>query len=49
LIELGCELEDVESLIPDRLSSAIDEISAKSSKLLRTIPKSAPPLKKWID
>ena len=49
LIELGCELEDVESLIPDRLSSVIDEISAKSSKLLRTIPKSAPPLKKWID
>ena len=49
LVELGCELEDVESLIPDKLSATIDEISIKSTELLRTVPKSALPFKKWID
>lgn len=49
LVELGCELEDVEILIPDKLNNAIDEISIKSSELLGTVPKSALSFKKWID
>ncbi len=49
LVELGCELEDVESLIPDKLNNSIDEISIKSTELLRSVSKSALPLKKWID
>mgnify|MGYP000949835146 CR=1 FL=1 len=49
LVELGCELEDVESLIPDKLNNSIDEISNTSIELLRSLPKPALPLKKWID
>jgi hypothetical protein len=49
LVELGCELEDVESLMPDKLSNATNEISNKSIELLHAIPKSVLPLKKWID
>lgn len=49
LVELGCELEDVESLIPDKLNNSIDEISDASIELLRSVPKPVLPLKKWID
>lgn len=49
LVELGCELEDVESLIPDKLNNSIDEISNKSIELLHSTAKSILPLKKWID
>lgn len=49
LLELGCELEDVESLIPDKLNNSIDEISFKSIELLRLVPKPVLPLKRWID
>ncbi|MDD3894010.1 MAG: DUF3969 family protein [Syntrophomonadaceae bacterium] len=49
MVELGCELEDVESLIPDKLNNSIDEISNTSIELLRLIHKPIPPLIKWID
>lgn len=49
LVELGCELEDVESLIPDKLNSSIDEIRNMSIELLRSLPKQALPFKKWLD
>ena len=49
LVEYGCELEDVESLIPNKLNNSIDEISNASVELLRSVPKPVLPLKKWID
>jgi len=49
LVEYGCELEDVESLISNKLNNSIDEISNASVELLRSVPKPVLPLKKWID
>jgi hypothetical protein len=49
IINLGCELENVEHLIPDKLTDSIDEIKNQSIKLLKTLPKPNLPLKKWID
>lgn len=34
LIEEGCELEDIESLVPEKLDNAIDNIKIKASDLL---------------
>jgi len=49
LINLGCELENVERLIPDKLELSIDEIKATSAKLLSNLAKPEIPTKKWID
>ncbi len=49
LIHLGWELEDVKSLIPEKMDKSIDEIRNKSIDLLRSMPKTKHPLKKWID
>lgn len=49
LVSLGCELEDVMSLIPDKLTSSISDIENQSKELLYLLPKSSQPIKKWID
>lgn len=49
LVEMGCELEDVESLIPEKLHKSIDEIRLKAIDLLINLPKEEVGLKKWID
>lgn len=50
-IHLGTELEDVESLLPDKLKDSIEEIEAETLKfmqaLLTTAPNTSPP-PKWI-
>jgi len=48
-VELGCGLEDVGSIIPDKLNNSIDEIINRSTELLRSVPKPDLPSKKWID
>ena len=49
LVNLGCELEDVLSLIPDRLENSISDIENQSKELLRSLPKPVLPVKKWIE
>ena len=50
LIELGCELEDVESLLPRKLKSNIESIKKEAINLLMRMPKNKDDeLKKWID
>lgn len=49
LINLGCELENVERLIPDKLNHSIEEITNQSVKLLQNINRAKLPIKKWID
>jgi hypothetical protein len=51
LIHLGTELEDVKSLLPEKLSDSIAEIKGESIKVLKSL-RSAPDQnickKKWI-
>ncbi|PYG90294.1 uncharacterized protein DUF3969 [Ruminiclostridium sufflavum DSM 19573] len=49
LIHLGCELEDIESLIPHKLSKSIEEINRQSIKLLQEIQVESNHAKEWID
>lgn len=49
LIKLGCELEDVESLMLENLDSSVDEIYTKSMEKLKELEKAEIPVKKWID
>lgn len=49
LVESGCELEDVEALIPEKLHKSINEIKLKAIELLKKIPKTEEELKKWLD
>ncbi len=49
LVEFGWELEDVESLIPDKLNNFTNEISNASIELLRSASEPVLPLEKWID
>ncbi|ERK30169.1 DUF3969 family protein [Clostridium intestinale] len=49
LVEDGCELEDIESLIPSKLQNSINEIRLKAIKLLLGLPREGVLLKKWID
>lgn len=49
LVENGCELEDVESLIPEKLHKSINEIRLKAIELLKNLPKEEVELKKWLD
>lgn len=48
LIHMGTELEDVESLIPDRLSAAIDELKDKAIDILRSMPSRPLPRDRWV-
>lgn len=49
IIQLGCELEDVESLIPQKLQDNINMIKLKSLEKLKTRINKSLPCKKWID
>lgn len=48
LIHMGTELEDVESLLPDRLGSAIDELAGKAVALLGSLPPMPLPRERWV-
>lgn len=49
IIQLGCELEDIESLIPNNLLKAITEIYDVSLEKLKNFNKVEVSSKKWID
>jgi len=49
LVKLGCELEDVESLMPDKFKESIERINDMSIRLLPSIPTQIQTSKKWID
>ena len=49
LVENGCELEDVESLIPEELYKSIDKIRLKAIELLKNLPREGVDIKKWLD
>lgn len=51
IIELGCELEDVQSLVPDKLQDEIKGLKEQAKERLKNIPLSKDPydVKKWID
>ncbi len=48
LIYCACELEDIESLIPDELDHAIQELIEQSLASLAKIPKPTLPTEKWL-
>ncbi len=48
LIHMGTELEDIESLIPDRLNAAINEMKDEAVDLLRSLPSRPPPSSRWV-
>jgi hypothetical protein len=48
LISLGCELEDVESLIPEKLEKTIQDLREKSIDTLKSIPKPVLPTQRLI-
>lgn len=51
VVHLGTELEDVKSLLPEKLSDSIAEIKVESIKLLKSLRSVSPnnfPKKKWI-
>lgn len=50
LVEEGCELEDVESLVPEKLKNNIDNIKIRAIDLLSKISnEEIHEYKKWID
>lgn len=51
LVELGCELEDISSLLPKKLQAAISDIKNKALYLLDQVSPSENPyeVKKWLD
>jgi hypothetical protein len=48
LIQMGTELEDVESLRPSRLTAAIDELSHKACDLLNGMSPRPVPCERWV-
>jgi hypothetical protein len=48
LIHMGTELEDVESLAPDKLPGAIDELKDKAIALLGSMPPRPLPRERWV-
>lgn len=48
LISLGCELEDVNSLIPEKLVKTIQELKDKSIHTLEVIPEPTLPTQRLI-
>lgn len=49
LIGLGCELEDVVSLIPESLDESILEIQYRAIEILRGMEEISPKWDKWIE
>lgn len=49
IINLGCELENVKSLIPYALNDSIKEIFDLALDKLKSLPSVEIPSKKWID
>ncbi|MBO0424078.1 DUF3969 family protein [Enterococcus plantarum] len=51
IIELGCELEDVQSLIPDKLKEEIRDLKERAKEYLKNTNPSENPyeVKKWVD
>lgn len=49
LVEEGCELEDIESLVPEELENVILSIKSRAAKLLLELYKKKITYKKWID
>ena len=51
IIELGCELEDIQSLMPDKLNVEIRDLKERAKECLKnTTPYENPyEVKKWID
>lgn len=49
LISLGCELEDVESLIPEKLEKTIQDLKEKSLEALKSVPKPTLPTQRLIN
>lgn len=49
LIWHGGELEDVLSIIPDKIDSSIDDILQNALKYLERLPRAEYPIKKWIE
>lgn len=49
LIQLGCELEDIESLVPHKLSDSIQFLRETSLDLIKQMPQPKLPVKRWID
>ena len=48
IVKLGCELEDVESLIPDKLQSTIQDLKERALSTLESLPKPTLPTEKLI-
>lgn len=46
---MGCELEDVVSLIPESLDESILEIQDKAIEILRGMEEISPKWDKWIE
>lgn len=51
IIELGCELEDIQSLMPDRLKKGIGDLKMQARELLKeTLPsEDLYEVKNWLD
>ena len=49
IIDLGCELENVLSIIPYHWDSSINEILELSLEELKKLPTAKPGSKKWLD
>lgn len=49
LIYHGCELDDVNILVPEKLNDSLKDVKNKTIKLLKKIPKSDLPTKYWIE
>jgi len=49
IIGLGCELEDIESLIPEKLEESIDEILTMALSELKQLDCVKISVKKWVD
>ena len=39
ILEKGCELEDIESLIPDRLLKVINELEKETLEIIKEYPR----------
>ncbi|MGA8942865.1 MAG: DUF3969 family protein [Thermoactinomyces sp.] len=48
IVSHGCELEDVQSLIPDKLFTTIKKLKEETSRNLQVLPKPSLPVNKLI-
>lgn len=49
LIFLGCELEDVERLVPDKFNKSLENLKNKTVELLKDTPKVQLPTQYWLE